>query len=768
MKTKSFLQQLLPRAFARYLALPLFGSLLEEFSQWMRQRGYPNTTIKNWVECAPTIARWLGRRGKRTLADLTDQDMAAVHNHFLSNSNVGGPTRALKVFLHEKEKISIGHAPKPSFVEREQLAFGTYLQNVHGFAAATVDHHQRQIRFFLKFIKADRRPSAVCGVRLDQIEAYIRHSATTNNRYSLKMVVGNVRTYLRWKHAQGCLRESLHEQIDAPRCYRLERLPRAWPWEQIVALLRSIDRKEPGGHRDFTMLFLAARYGLRSSEVVRLRLDDIDWRAGTLRISQTKTKQALLLPLIDEAGDVLADYLRKARQPSPCRELFLRLRAPMGPIKPASMGGILEARIQRSGLPIKSTGTHGLRHSFAVHLLRQGVSTKSIGDALGHRRVESTAVYLRLAVEDLREVALPLPQNGRASELAFVDWRERVPRALFSKAKARPCRMTQFQSPFASFLDRYLAVRRALGRAFFNEERILRHWDDFLFRYHIGVAGFGARALQVWAGETSYLNANIRRNRLRVVRNFLLYYRRNHPRTWVPDSMSFPRSVPYRLPRLVSTAEMARVLATARRLPPVPSNPLRAETVHLALALLFCCGLRRGELLRLRLKHYDEHDRTLRIEATKFHKSRLVPLHSSIARLWKHFLIQRGRRKLPVDLESPLIWSGRPEATLTGMSASGLKQNWQHLCVSCGVLDARGRPPTLHHLRHSMAVTALQRWYTAGINPQSKLPHLATYLGHVSPVSTHHYLHLTPGIRQAASRRFHQSCSGLFGTGGVK
>jgi len=211
---------------------------------------------------------------------------------------------------------------------------------------------------------------------------------------------------------------------------------------------------------------------------------------------------------------------------------------------------------------------------------------------------------------------------------------------------------------------------------------------------------------------------------------------------------------------------MARVLATARRLPATFLNPLRAETIHLALALLFCCGLRRGELIGLRLAHYEPRERTLRIEKTKFHKSRLVPLHFTVARQLERYLSRRRRQGLPSDPQSPLIWSGRPESRLTGLNPHSLLEIWRYLCVSAGILDARGRPPALHHLRHSMAVTALRRCYDAGNDPGSKLPHLAAYLGHVSPVSTHHYLHLTPELRQIASGRFHQLCADLFGNRG--
>jgi integrase len=252
------------------------------------------------------------------------------------------------------------------------------------------------------------------------------------------------------------------------------------------------------------------------------------------------------------------------------------------------------------------------------------------------------------------------------------------------------------------------------------------------------------------------------------VRNFLLFHSRNHTVEFIPDMATFPRPSPPSCPRLVSEAEMARVLATAAHLPASSRNPLRAETARLAFILLFCCGLRRGELLRLKVAHIDHAQNLLRIEGAKFHKSRMVPLSDSVSQVLRDYLDLRRHGKLPSDAESFLIWSrGRPEPQAV-YTATTLNAIWQHLCLSVGVVDARGRPPRLHDLRHSFAVNALERWYAQGENAQARLPHLAAYMGHVSPVSTYYYLQLTPQLRDAASRRFHTLCAPLFQQGDPK
>jgi integrase len=157
------------------------------------------------------------------------------------------------------------------------------------------------------------------------------------------------------------------------------------------------------------MFSLMASYGLRACDVVALTLDDIQWRARQIRICQSKTSTPLELPLTDEVGSAICDYLKKVPRYGAHRHVFLRLKAPGGALKSTAVIEAFQAWSRESGLDIPFKGVHCIRHSYAIHLLRQGVPLKTIADLLGHRSPESTTAYLRLATEDLRTVALPLP-----------------------------------------------------------------------------------------------------------------------------------------------------------------------------------------------------------------------------------------------------------------------------------------------------------------------------------------------------------------------
>jgi site-specific recombinase XerD len=374
-------------------------------------------------------------------------------------------------------------------------------------------------------------------LQIHHIEIFLHRCAKTNSRYSMQHVVATLRAFLQRENALGILPRSLHLQIDTPRVYRLERLPRAIPWNKVEALLCSIERSDPHGMRDFTLLYLAAAYGLRGSELVRLTLDDVDWHGRTLLIAERKNRHAIKLPLTDEAANILINYLRKARPQSSRRQLFLRMRAPGGPLNPTAVHDVLEHRIKRSGLDLPQCGSHVLRHSFALNLLRQGIGMKTIGDALGHRHIESTFVYLRLDVDDLREVALPAPASIPASPALPLVPAFNLPPIRASRAHQHLPK--SFQSLFAASLQRFLDIKRALGRQYAVEAATLSHWDAFLKRQYPQTRKVRAEMFFGWIEELVHLSSVVRRNRQRVVRNFLLYHARDHGGTFYSGHPNF-------------------------------------------------------------------------------------------------------------------------------------------------------------------------------------------------------------------------------------
>lgn len=757
--------ELRPSAHASYLSLPVLGSTVESFTVWCNDQGYARRTMKYQLTELKHLDRYLRRRRVRSLGELrTDHLDGALRRFRGERSDIRQAILRLRRFLVEGDILAVVEPPKTRSAELLDR-FAVYLRGVRGLAENTILAHTRRIRLFLVFLRFDRQSVKLGDVRIDRIEAFLRHAAQTNNRFSLQQIVSTLRGFFRWQHSEGTIREPLHLQIDTPLVYRLEALPVAWTWEQVRALLASVDRSTALGLRDFTILYLMAAYGLRSCEVVRLRLDDIGWRHATLRIVQTKTRQTLFLPLTDEAGDILQQYLRRGRGTTVRRELFFRVYAPRGPLKAGAVCDMLRRRICLSGLELPFRGTPTLRHSFAVRLLRQGVPMKTIGDTLGHRRADSTLVYLRLAVDDLRCVGLPVPDETSAVELLPPGWRNDIPRVR-PHVNYRTHPIVPLRSHWAGFVREYLATRRALGRQCVEDERILRNWDAFMFRFYPDATVLTGEMFCEWVNASAHLGRTAYRSEMQALRRFLLFHSRHHGEGFIPAVDTFPLPSPRRPPRIVSEKEIACALATTANLPSSSQNPLRAESMRIGLVLLYCCGLRRGELLSLRLIHVDWAQRLLRVEATKFNKTRLVPMSDSVSQMVQDYVDLRRRRKLPSRDDSFLICSCGRRLSAAGYSPAAFRSTWQHLCLSVGMTDEHGLPPTLQDLRHSFAVAALHRWYMQGEDAQARLPYLAAYMGHVNPVSTYYYLHLTPQLRDAASDRFHALCAPLFNQGG--
>lgn len=407
------LKQTFPKVHHYYASLPILGSILDGFAKFLVENGYPRRPLRLHLRATRKIDRKLSEHGLRSIKAITRADLrACVPSPSLSYNDirVASTVRLLERFLAERKMLP-AKGP-PSLMEKKLDQYRTYLQQVRGFSPGTVNNHQATVLQFIDHLGNDHAISLLSKLKPVDIESYVRVTGCRVGRGRLQHIVAHLRSFLRFLATHGETTPGLDTQIDTPRLYRGEQLPRALPWETVRTLLRSIDRSTSNGLRDYAMLLLIATYGLRSCEVVELRLDDIEWRNGRLRVPQRKTASPLVLPLTDIVGESLVEYLRHGRPKVPCREIFVRHKAPAGLLKPTAVTEVFQACSRRSGLQIPFQGPHCLRHSYAVHLLRQGTSLKTIGDILGHRSTESTCVYLRLAVEDLRDVALCIPLSN--------------------------------------------------------------------------------------------------------------------------------------------------------------------------------------------------------------------------------------------------------------------------------------------------------------------------------------------------------------------
>lgn len=745
-----------PKSHQKYLSLPILGIIIDEFTDWSYERGYAIDTIKSQICYAVELDDFFVQRGIKNIEELSQTDFETAWKTYRLRRNFAGAIRQIELFLIETRRLQPAILPPKTPSEIELEDYSRYLREVRGYCNRTIQYHCSYIQEFLDTLGMHNIRSQISDLTLEDVDRFVVACSKRMNRYSLQHVVAYLRSFLKFKYERGILTEPFFSMIESPRTYRMEKLPRSYPWEMISSLLKSINTGNAHGIRDYTILFLMATYGLRASDTASLTLDDIDWRAGTIRIQSSKTKSENSLPMTNIIKKVLIRYLRESRPLVAHRELFIRMRAPYVPIKPASINDILESRVNSSGLDIKISGTHSLRHSYATHLLRQGLPLKTIGDLLGHRDAESTCVYLRLAIDDLREVALEMPKESMKDVPSGIQQIKYTPPRKRKNNQERP---SSIKSPepnrsfFSEDIQKYINLKRSLGVKFQTGNKILLSFDMFAAEHFPEATKITADLFNDWCAILHDFSPTVRRRWMSVVRNFCLYLSRFIPRVFIPDILTFPADHRPINPFIYSEQDISRLICAAGSLQHYHHRPLRPQTIRLAIILLYTTGLRRGELLRLKISDFDPREKTLFIKDTKFRKSRIVPLSLSVFNEIIDYLDLRYRKKLPIEIDSPLILNSRDNRAY---SNTAFRLTFFVLCSELNIFTRKGKTPRIHDLRHTFAVKALQRWYENNEDVQAKLPLLSTYMGHISINSTHYYLQLIEGIRSEASERFYE------------
>lgn len=382
---------------------------LDDFANWLKDSGYCEAVIRKHVaalryslESHPHISR------ERCYSQTDLRRIVACPER---PRQFRRTRRAFQRFLQSRNQWI---DPLPIGCHTDLLdGFRQHQVEMRGLAPSTVGQQVRVARLFLEMmLPPDKRLIDLSPV---DVERFIAVRAGRLGRHSLQMTAVYLRSFLRFCVNRGEVAAGV-DIFDMPRRYRYEKPPRAIPWSLIEQLLESIDRSTPLGLRDHAIFYLMAHYGLRTGEVPLLTLDSLDWQARTLRVEQPKTRSVLLLPLTDPVADVLQRYLHGGRPATDRPELFLRVIAPAGALTHGAIAEAFRRHVRRSGLPLQGASPYCLRHSFAMRLLEREVGVKAIGDLLGHHSLEATSVYLRLHMDALRDVALPLPGESHAHQ----------------------------------------------------------------------------------------------------------------------------------------------------------------------------------------------------------------------------------------------------------------------------------------------------------------------------------------------------------------
>lgn len=282
-----------------------------------------------------------------------------------------------------------------------------YLRDVAGAADATRARHLPTVRRFIAACLGQGAPDWT-GLSVQRVAEFIREEAARRTGHGRKAPASATRSFLRFLAWRGAAPSGLDRAIPSVRRARHASLPPHLSSEQLARLLERAASPGPAQHRDRAILLLLADLGLRAGEVAVIELDDVDWRAGQLRLRAGKCRRERVLPLPQEAGAALAEYLQHGRPPCRERRVFLTLADPARPFQAPAVAAVVRRSLKRAGIPLgRLTGAHMLRHTAASRMVNGGASFKDVADVLGHRSLQTTGIYAKLDLHTLAAVALP-------------------------------------------------------------------------------------------------------------------------------------------------------------------------------------------------------------------------------------------------------------------------------------------------------------------------------------------------------------------------
>lgn len=382
----------------------------------LTERGYTPVSAAHQLRLMAHLSRWLAAEG----VGPDDLSLARVEE-FIGVRRAAGyvnyvTPRALAALLeHLRELGVVPPAGEPARSEVDELlgCYRAWLCSERGLAAVTARNYADMVRPFVVSRLDATGELDLRSLAAGDVLAFVLAECPHRRPGSAKLLVTALRSLLGYLHVEGVIARPLAPVVPSVAGWRLAGLPRGLRAEQVTGLLGSCDLQTVVGVRDFVILKLLVRLGMRRGEVAALRLEDIDWRAGEV-VVRGKGSRRERLPLPVDVGDALADYLRRARPVSAeGRAVFVRVKAPHRALTPAGVSQVVIAAGDRAG--IGRVNAHRLRHTTATELLRSGAPLVEIGQLPRHRSQQTTAIYAKVDRERLRALARSWPSPGGVS-----------------------------------------------------------------------------------------------------------------------------------------------------------------------------------------------------------------------------------------------------------------------------------------------------------------------------------------------------------------
>jgi site-specific recombinase XerD len=385
---------------------------LGAFECLLNDQGYTQESIRRHLLLIADFSVWLKQK-KMPIEEATHENtLRYLHYRAHRRCPRKGAKYALGRFVQllQENGILAKDAPvSQTPVEKLVNEYSLYLHQERGLAATTIRRYRWCARLFLTKQFGDRA-ARLSDIRAKEIIDFVRHEADQNSTRAQSMTKV-LRSFLQYARYRGFIKLDLAAAVPTVAHWSMASIPKAISPEYARRALDSCDRRRPVGRRDYAILLLLARLGLRAGEVVSLTLDDIDWETGTLNI-HGKGGQESPLPLLAPVGKAIADYLKNGRTHSDSRSVFLRIKAPIRGFKTEkAVSNVVRYALERAGIDSPRKGAHQFRHALATQMLRQGSSLAEIGEVLRHKDPDSTRIYAKVDLDSLRTLAPPWPST---------------------------------------------------------------------------------------------------------------------------------------------------------------------------------------------------------------------------------------------------------------------------------------------------------------------------------------------------------------------
>ncbi|MGI9485851.1 MAG: site-specific integrase [Geminicoccaceae bacterium] len=403
-----------PRVLKR-LRSGALGDEMDRIAAHFSEVGYKRASAKIYISQIARFSAYAVRRGKTATLD------QGLIDRFLQSLPTVTPRASAQTAIDHARRLApdrfstwCRRSPDPH--DPLLTAFLDHLRRVRGLESKTCEGLLVTARRILAWYDVHVPDQPLAAMTGEHVLALIQHLLSlSTNHYTRTSATSHTCTFLRFLRWSDLNREDLARFVPRTPCYRLAHLPPRLAWEDVRRTIDEIEAITPSGIRDRAMLLLLATTGLRNKELRSLELRDIHWRRAEILVRRTKARCDRVVPLLQEAGKALADYVLRARPKIDSPWVFLSHRPPVGPFKTSgAISSIVRSRLEQSGLALpRIAGAHMVRHSLATQLVGQRRPINEVADLLGHRSIDTTAIYVKVALPQLADVALPFP-GGRS------------------------------------------------------------------------------------------------------------------------------------------------------------------------------------------------------------------------------------------------------------------------------------------------------------------------------------------------------------------